>query len=76
MLEVNSLYKNKFLIFSGKFSEFSLSGKMNMQDPRFSFAVATPKMFTLLRLDFFKQKPEIVLEVQNIRLTQNSLFSC
>ena len=35
VLEVNSLCKNKFLIFLGKFPVFSLSGKMNIQIPGF-----------------------------------------
>ena len=35
MLEVNSLCKNKFLIFLDKFPVFSLSGKMNIQIPGF-----------------------------------------
>ena len=41
VLELNSLCKNIFLIFFGKFPVFSLSGKMNLQIPCFPCAVAT-----------------------------------
>ena len=41
MLELNSLCKNTFLIFFGKFPVFSLSGKMDLQIPCFPCAVAT-----------------------------------
>ena len=41
VLVVNSLCKNKFLIFFSKFPVFSLSGKMDFQIPCFPCAVAT-----------------------------------
>ena len=41
VLELNSLCKNVFLIYFGKFPVFSLSGKMDLQIPCFPCGVAT-----------------------------------
>ena len=56
VLVVNSLCKNIFLIFFSKFPVFSLSGKMDFQNPCFPCAVATlfiPDMLKLISLNKF-----------------------